>query len=208
MLIYRRSHWFFITISSFLVLAAAVGYGLQGTGAQDATPVSHSGGQEHRDHTAETPDRSQYADDFDPNASIRSLSAEEIEQIRQGGGASLALPAELNGIPGPSHVLDLTDELALSRDQLAQIQEVYDQFRADVIPAGERYLVALEALEEGFRDRTITGTSLANIVADVSRLEGDLITIHLAAHLETAELLTEEQIATYNQLRGYEVDAG
>lgn len=204
----RRSHRFFITIFSFLVLAAAVGYGLRGTGAQDATPVSHSGGQEHSDHTVETPARAQYADDFDPDASIRSLSAEEIEQIRQGGGASLALPAELNGIPGPRHVLDLTDELALSRDQLAQIQEVYDRFRADVIPAGEGYLVALQALEEGFRARTITGDSLANIVADVSRLEGDLITIHLAAHLETAERLTEEQIATYNQLRGYEVDAG
>jgi len=187
-----------------VLLAVALGYGLQGTGAQDATPAGHHGGQgQDNDATPEASARSPYADAYDPDASIRALSAEEVEQIRQGGGASLALPAELNGVPGPRHVFDLAEELALSRDQQAQVQGVYDRFRADAIPAGERYLAAEQALEEGFRTGTLTEENLAVRVAEVSRLEGELVTIHLMAHLQTADLLTPEQIAAYNRLRGY-----
>lgn len=200
----RRSRWLITTIGLSILLAVAIGYGLQGTGAQDATPAGHHSGQEQdNDATPETSTRSPYADTYDPDASIRALSAEEVEQIRQGGGASLALPAELNGVPGPRHILDLAEELALSRDQQAQVQGVYDRFRADAIPAGERYLAAEQALEEGFRARTLTEDNLPDRVAEVSRLEGELVAIHLGAHLQTADILTPEQIATYNQLRGY-----
>jgi hypothetical protein len=43
-----------------------------------------------------------------------SLSAEDIETLRGGSAWGLALLAELNGAPGPSHVLQLRDELDLS----------------------------------------------------------------------------------------------
>jgi len=186
------------------LLAVAGGYGLQDMGTHDATPTGHHGNQTQDDNaTPEPSTRSPYADDYDPDASIHALSAEEVEQIRQGEGASFALPAELNGVPGPRHVLDLVEELALSRDQRAQIQAIYDRFQADAIAAGERYLAAELALEEGFRARTLTAENLSDRVAEVSRLEGELVTIHLEAHLQTAEILTPEQIATYNQLRGY-----
>lgn len=207
MTLLRRSRRFIAMIGLFVLLAVAVGYGLQeGTGAQEATPTGHHSGQEQDiDATPEeTSARSPYADAYDPTASIHSLSAEEIEQIRQGGGANLALPAELNGVPGPRHVLDLAEELALTHDQVARIQSVYDQFRADAIPAGERYLAAVQALEEGFRTGTLPEENLPDRVTEVSRLEGELVTFHLMAHLQTADVLTPEQIATYNQLRGYQ----
>lgn len=200
----RRSSWFATTISLSILLAITVGYEWQRTGAQDAPPTGHHSGQEQgNDATPEASDRSPYADAYDPNAPIHALSAEEVQQIRQGEGASFALPAELNGVPGPRHVLDLAEELALSGDQQAQIQAVYDQFRADAIPAGERYLAAEQALEEDFRARTLTVENLADRVAEVSRLESELVAIHLKAHLQTAEILKPEQIAKYNQLRGY-----
>jgi hypothetical protein len=39
--------------------------------------------------------------------SIKALSRQQIEDYLQGRGMSMALPAELNGYPGPRHVLEL-----------------------------------------------------------------------------------------------------
>ena len=38
---------------------------------------------------------------------IKSLSAADVQELRRGGGWGLALPAELNGVPGPAHLLEL-----------------------------------------------------------------------------------------------------
>jgi len=135
---------------------------------------------------------------------VRSLTPEEIVQIERGEGAGFALPAELNGVPGPRHILDLADELDLSDDQIARVQAVYGEMRVAVIPAGHRYLDALQALEEDFRAGALTEAELQGGVAEIQRLEGELAVAHLIAHLKTAELLTPDQIATYNRLRGYE----
>ena len=167
--------------------AAQEGHGGHGGGAPSATPA------------AGTP----YADPYDPTAAIRSLTAEELAQVERGEGAGFALPAELNGVPGPRHVLDVADELALSGQQVTEVRAVADEMRVAVIPAGNRYLEALQALEEDFRSGTLTAGELPGRVAEVARLEGELATAHLVAHLETAELLTPEQIEAYNRLRGY-----
>ena len=37
-----------------------------------------------------------------------------------------ALAAELNGYPGPSHVLELADKLELSTEQRASMQRLFD----------------------------------------------------------------------------------
>jgi hypothetical protein len=75
--------------------------------------------------------------------------------------------------------------------------------RAAVIPAGQRYLTAVHSLEEDFRAGTLTAESLPDRIAEVHRLEGELAAAHLVAHLQTAQELTAEQIAVYQQLRGY-----
>ena len=46
---------------------------------------------------------------------IKALAPSEVEDLRQGNGMGMALPAELNGYPGPRHVLDLAEELNLTR---------------------------------------------------------------------------------------------
>ena len=145
-----------------------------------------------------------YAGRYDPTAAIRSLTPDEIAQIEQGQGAGFALPAELNGVPGPRHVLDFAHQLGLSHEQVTRVQAIYDEMQAAVIPAGRRYLDALQALEEDFRAGTLTEADLPGRVAEVKRREGELAAAHLIAHLQTAEVLTSEQIAAYNQLRGYE----
>ena len=41
---------------------------------------------------------------------IKALSAEQIADLRAGRGMGFALPAELNGYPGPLHVIELADQ--------------------------------------------------------------------------------------------------
>ncbi|CAA9539463.1 MAG: hypothetical protein AVDCRST_MAG59-697 [uncultured Thermomicrobiales bacterium] len=169
--------------------------------AGDATPPAVHGG-----HALAVPapdDRSPYADRFEETAAIRSLTPEQIAEIGRGEGAGFALPAELNGVPGPRHVLDLAAELDLTPEQVERVQEVVDAMRAEAVSAGDRYLAAVLALEDGFRDGALGSDELRSLVAEAKRREGELATAHLAAHLETAALLTPEQIAAYGRLRGY-----
>jgi hypothetical protein len=48
---------------------------------------------------------------------IKALSDAQIADLRAGRGMDLALPAELNGYPGPVHVLELGDRLGLDAEQ-------------------------------------------------------------------------------------------
>src|SRR5207244_4142384 len=41
--------------------------------------------------------------------SVKALSEQQLSDLQAGRGMGLALPAELNGYPGPSHVLELAD---------------------------------------------------------------------------------------------------
>jgi len=45
---------------------------------------------------------------------IKALSEQQVADLGAGRGTGLALAAELNGYPGPSHVLELADKLDLS----------------------------------------------------------------------------------------------
>ncbi|CAA9560507.1 MAG: hypothetical protein AVDCRST_MAG49-2513 [uncultured Thermomicrobiales bacterium] len=134
---------------------------------------------------------------------IQALTPDEVAQIERGEGAGLALPAEANGIPGPRHALDLGSELGLTAAQTAELQAIFDAMRGEAILAGERYLAAQAALETDLRTGAIGTVELSVRVEEVSRLRGELATVHLQAHLTTRETLTPEQVATYNRLRGH-----
>ena len=41
--------------------------------------------------------------------SIKALSEQQVADLKAGRGMGLALSAELNGYPGPAHVLELSD---------------------------------------------------------------------------------------------------
>jgi len=167
--------------------------------AGGGTPAASHGGHLAGSPAAGTP----YAGRYDSASAIRSLTPEEIVQIERGEGAGFALPAELNGVPGPRHVLDMAHDLGLSHEQRARVQTISDDMGEAVIVAGQRYLSVAQTLEEDFRAGTLTEADLPGRVAEVARLEGELATAHLLAHLQTAQVLTSTQIADYTRLRGY-----
>jgi len=48
---------------------------------------------------------------------VKVLSEQQITDLKTGRGMGLALAAEFNDYPGPSHVLELADALQLSDEQ-------------------------------------------------------------------------------------------
>jgi hypothetical protein len=135
--------------------------------------------------------------------SIKALSEQQIADLRAGRGMGLALAAELNGYPGPMHVLELADSLDLSGQQRAKVQELFAAMKAEAIPLGER-LIAQEAdLDKAFAGKTITAGTLAAATEAIGATNAALRQTHLKYHLSTVEVLTSAQIERYAELRGY-----
>jgi hypothetical protein len=134
---------------------------------------------------------------------IKALSAEDIQALLKGEGMGLAKVAELNRYPGPSHVLQLAGELTLSDSQRGDVQRVFDRMKARALPLGERIVALERELDRAFAERSVDAPALERRVAEIARLQGELRTVHLRAHLETLPLLNEHQAHRYAQLRGY-----
>ena len=139
---------------------------------------------------------------------VKSLSPEDIAELRRGGGWGLAKAAELNGMPGPVHLLELKDEIPLTREQVTAITAIYERMREAAVAEGEHFIAAEGALEDAFRAGAVTEKGLRALLAEIARSRARLRFIHLSAHLETPTLLTDEQIARYGVLRGYRSHAG
>ena len=56
---------------------------------------------------------------------IKALSPEDVDAYLAGKGMGLAKAAELNGYPGPAHVLELASQLSLTSDQRARTQALF-----------------------------------------------------------------------------------
>lgn len=65
------------------------------------------------------------------NRSIKSLSNSDIEELQNGSGWGLAKAAELNGVPGPAHLLELEKEIGLDESQKAQIKLLFNTMRTE-----------------------------------------------------------------------------
>lgn len=138
---------------------------------------------------------------------IKSLSQDDIEELRRGDGWGLALPAELNGVPGPAHLLELRDEIGLTDGQVAEIEAIHRAMRPEAQDAGNRFIAAEAAIEAAFRAGDLDQATLESLVATAEAARADLRLIHLSRHLATPPLLTDAQIAAYGRLRGYRADA-
>ncbi len=84
--------------------------------------------------------------------------------------------------------------LGLTPGQRTRIKAIYDDMHAKAVLIGRQYLRAQEAVEKDFRTGRLSAGSLKNRVVEVSRIRGELETVHLAAHLATARVLTRDQV--------------
>jgi hypothetical protein len=110
---------------------------------------------------------------------VKALSEQQVSDLRAGRGMGLALAAELNGYPGPMHVLELADRLDLSADQRAKVQQLFDSMKAEAIPVGSRLIEQEMELDRLFASRTITAERLKTMTASIAETQGALRDTHL-----------------------------
>jgi Spy/CpxP family protein refolding chaperone len=135
--------------------------------------------------------------------SVASLSADEVKGFLEGRGMGLARSAELNGHPGPMHVLELDEQLKLTPEQRHQVKTAFDRMKARAIELGAAYVKAELAVDAAFKAGAADSAAVAALVAEANRVLGEVRLAHLQAHIEITPLLTPEQRARYAELRGY-----
>jgi Spy/CpxP family protein refolding chaperone len=135
---------------------------------------------------------------------VKSLSEADIDDLLAGRGWGFAKPAELNGYPGPAHVLEAADELRLSPETRARIEEIHAAMNAEARRLGALYVDAERRLEAAFSGGAVGAADLDALLTEAGGLRADLRRVHLQAHLDTAPLLTRHQKMLYARLRGYD----
>lgn len=161
-------------------------------------PAAPAHAQDHEDHAAHT---APYADLTD--RAIKALSTEEAAGLLAGEGLGFALAAELNGVPGPLHTLEMATELDLSDDQVRTVRSIEIRMRERARELGARIVDLEGELDRRFAHGHMTMADLERLTSDIALARGELRAVHLSAHLETSTLLAATQIESYQRLRGY-----
>ena len=158
-------------------------------------------------HNAESPLMSPYVDE--ESRTIATLSDEDIQQLENGEGWGLARAAELNGVPGPAHLLEMVeqDAIHLTSEQLTRVKDLYDTMKGRAIPVGKRLIELERELNRKFSTDDMTAADLEELLGQIASTTAALRYIHLSTHLETLPILNTHQIEMYNRLRGYSLSA-
>lgn len=138
---------------------------------------------------------------------IKSLSADEIRDLLAGKGMRHAKAAELNGYPGPAHVLELRTELGLTPEQQTRTEALFAAMETDAQTLGRDLVERERALDRLFATREVSPETLSAALTGIGALQARLRDVHLRAHLDQTRILTPKQIARYNELRGYGSDS-
>jgi hypothetical protein len=134
---------------------------------------------------------------------VKALSAQQIADLKAGRGMGLALPAELNGYPGPSHLLELAGPIGLTEVQQQMVRGLFDAMKAETIPIGEQLIAQEAELDALFATRAATVERVAALTAEIGGTQARLRAAHLRYHLSTLDLLQPAQVERYAELRGY-----
>lgn len=164
-------------------LAICIAATVLGSGAPGANPANPYAGQESRE--------------------IKAMSPEDVQSYLSGKGMGLAKAAELNGYPGPSHVLALAAALELSAGQREQTESLFRSMEAKAVSLGRPLIEEERKLDRSFAERTVTPASLAQSLSRIGQLQARVREAHIEAHLAQVAILTPEQVVRYRVLRGY-----
>ncbi len=134
---------------------------------------------------------------------IKMLSDDQIADLQAGRGMSLALSAELNGYPGPTHVLELADHLQLSAGQREKTETLLAEMKKESIALGAELMEAERGIDALFGAVIPTEQALRDATAMAAAVQGRLRFAHLRYHLRTMQILNPAQVEAYNRLRGY-----
>lgn len=132
---------------------------------------------------------------------IKALTPEQVEGYLDGRGMGFARAAELNGYPGPAHVLELADQLELSPAQREQTETLYRAMQSDARALGVQLVEAERRLDRLFAQGLARRETITPVLDRIASLQGSLRALHLETHLAQATLLEPGQVDRYNHLR-------
>jgi Spy/CpxP family protein refolding chaperone len=135
---------------------------------------------------------------------IKSLSAADVASLRNGAGMAYAKAAELNGYPGPSHVLELAVPLQLTSDQRNATEKLMAEHKSKARDIGEQLIAAERALDTAFALKKIDRQRITELTQRIGALQATLRAEHLQTHLQQTSLLNVQQVTSYQTLRGYD----
>jgi Spy/CpxP family protein refolding chaperone len=124
------------------------------------------------------------------------------DALLNGEGAGQAKYAEMNGFPGPKHVLELADTLKLTKEQSESMQQLFSEMAEKAKSLGKKIVELEEQLNDDFNKGTATEESVKRISVAIGELRGELRAVHLNTHLKAKKVLTSEQIVLYKSIRG------
>jgi len=135
--------------------------------------------------------------------SITSLSPREVSDLLDGKGMGFAKAAELNGYPGPLHVLELAGPLELTPAQRSATEQLFSRMQEAAKARGAMLVDAERALDMLFRSGKAQAETLGRQLDAIAQARARVRQSHLEAHLEQMRILTATQVERYNRLRGY-----
>ena len=105
---------------------------------------------------------------------VKALSEPQMADLRAGRGVGLALPAELNGYPGPLHTLEHADALALTPEQRVHTRALFEAMKAEAVPLGERLIAQEAELDRLFASNAVQPASLEATTNAIGATQGQL----------------------------------
>ena len=159
---------------------------------------AHAFAQHHHDHG---PGASPYSGQ--QYRQIKALSDDEVRDLLNGAGMGFAKAAELNRYPGPLHVLENSCALGLSEEQTRRIAGLLTLHKERTRALGEKVVALERELDTLFSSGKPTPGEIQRLSVAIGEEQGKLRAEHLRTHVETAALLTPEQVDRYVKARGY-----
>ncbi len=121
--------------------------------------------------------------------------------LLNGEGAGQAMTAEVNGYPGPAHVLEHTTDLGLSQKQIQAVLKIKEEMLSRAKELGKRIVQIEQELDEAFKSGMLNERSIRDDAEQIGKLRGRLRAVHLTAHLQTKGILSQAQLEKYPGLK-------
>lgn len=134
---------------------------------------------------------------------IKALSSDDTRGYLEGRGMGLAKAAELNGYPGPMHVLQMKEALQISKTQELKITAIFDKMKRETIALGKEIVRTEAQLEQEFRSNRANPVRVEDLTTMIGAIQAKIRASHLNAHIATKPLMTTSQLKKYNDFRGY-----
>ena len=128
---------------------------------------------------------------------VKSLSDSEIRGLLDGAGLGYAKVAELNGFPGPKHVLELADDLALTAQQKAETRALFDSMNARARELGARLVDAETSLDAIFAGGSKGGVMVQCFASSTSTSPMLFPTSHVLSELTSAIFVSDHLFGGY-----------